>query len=315
MKPEILVAAYMIESALDSLAQSFVCHRLYDCADTEALLRGAGGSIRAAATTGAVGLKGDVIAKLPKLEAVASFGVGVDAIDLAACRSRGIGVSNTPDVLTQEVADFAMTLLLASARQVAQADAYTRRGDYLRDGKDRYPLTTRARGRKVGVVGMGKIGQAFARLCVAFDMPVSWYGPRAKPELPWTHVPDLARLASEVDYLVLTCRGGPETAGLINARILASLGPTGTLVNVARGSVVDEKALVAALKSGQLGAAALDVYVDEPTVPAELLTMSNVVVQPHVASGTVETRQAMGQLVVDNLRSWFEHRRLLTPVA
>jgi lactate dehydrogenase-like 2-hydroxyacid dehydrogenase len=208
-----------------------------------------------------------------------------------------------------------MTLLLASARRVPQADAYVRRGDYRRDGKDQYPLTRRARGGKVGIVGLGQIGRAFARLCDAFGMDIAWYGPRTKPDVPYRHVDDLVRLASEVDYLVLTCKGGPETAGLVNATVLKALGPKGTLVNVARGSVVDEAALVAALKDGTLGAAALDVYVDEPNVPAALFGMDNVVIQPHVASGTVETRGAMGQLVVDNLKSWFTHRKLLTPVA
>jgi lactate dehydrogenase-like 2-hydroxyacid dehydrogenase len=313
-KPEILVAAYMIESALEGLAESFECHRFYDAADPDRLLAEVGGRVRGAATTGAVGLKGDVIGRLPKLEAVASYGVGVDAIDLAACRARGIGVSNTPDVLTEEVADFGMTLLLASARQVPQADAYVRRGDYRRDGKDRYPLTTRVRDKKVGVVGMGKIGQAFAKLCGAFDLHVSWYGPRPKPDLPYRYVPDLVQLAREVDYLVLTCRGGAETAGLVDRAVLEALGPGGTLVNIARGSVVDEAALVAALTSGALGAAALDVYVDEPSVPPELFAMTNVVIQPHVASGTLETRRAMGQLVVDNLRNWFAKGALLTPV-
>ena len=315
MKPDVLVAAYMIETALEGLDESFTCHRLYDASDPDALLAEVGPRIRGAATTGAVGLKGDVIARLPKLEAIASYGVGVDAIDLGACRARGVGVSNTPDVLTQEVADFAMTLLLASARQVAQADAYVRRGDYRRDGKDRYPLTARARGKKVGIVGLGKIGEAFARLCTAFGMDIAWYGPRPKAGVPYRYVGDLVQLAAEVDFLVRTCRGGPETAGLVDSRVLAALGRKGTLVNVARGSVVDEKALVAALRSGTLGAAALDVYVDEPNAPPELFTMSNVLIQPHVASGTLETRQAMGQLVVDNLRSWFADGKLLTPLA
>jgi lactate dehydrogenase-like 2-hydroxyacid dehydrogenase len=146
-------------------------------------------------------------------------------------------------------------------------------------------------------------------------MDVAWYGPRAKPGFPYRYVDDLVRLAAEVDYLVLTCKGGPETAGLVDAAVLKALGAKGTLVNVARGSVVDENALVAALRDGTLGAAALDVYVDEPNVPAALFAMDNVVVQPHVASGTVETRGAMGQLVVDNLNSWFTERKLLTPVA
>jgi lactate dehydrogenase-like 2-hydroxyacid dehydrogenase len=246
---------------------------------------------------------------------VASYGVGTDAIDLAACRQRGVGVSNTPDVLTDEVADFAMALLLASARRIPQADAYVRRGDYRRDGKDQYPLTRRVRGKKVGIVGLGQIGQSFARLCLAFGMDIAWFGPRPKPGLPYRHVDDLVRLAAEVDYLVLTCTGGPRTAGLVDGAVLRALGAKGTLVNVARGSVVDEAALVQALGDGTLGAAALDVHADEPNVPPALFALDNVVIQPHVASGTHETRGAMGQLVVDNLKSWFGDGRLLTPVA
>jgi lactate dehydrogenase-like 2-hydroxyacid dehydrogenase len=314
MKPDILLAVPLIENAMQALDESFTVHRLWEARDRDTFLAGIGERVRGAATTGATGLKADVIGKLPRLEVVASYGVGTDAIDLATCRQRGVGVSNTPDVLTEEVADFAMTLLLASARRLPQADAYVRRGDYKRDGKDQYPLTRRARGKKVGIVGLGQIGQAFARLCPVFGMEVAWYGPRPKRDVPYRRVDDLVRLAAEVDYLVLTCKGGPDTAGLINAAVLEALGPKGTLVNVARGSVVDEGALVAALQDGTLGAAAIDVYADEPNVPAALFGMENVVIQPHVASGTVETRGAMGQLVVDNLRSWFIHGRLLTPV-
>ena len=314
MKPDILLTVPLIDSTMGQLDEHFSVHRLWEAPDRDGFMAGIAGRVRAAATTGATGLKGDLIERLPKLEVVASYGVGTDAIDLATCRRRGVAVSNTPDVLTQEVADFAMALLLASARRLPQADAYVRRGDYLRDGKDQYPLTRRARGKKVGIVGLGQIGQAFARLCLAFGMEVSWYGPRPKPNVPYRHVDDLVGLAAEVDYLVLTCKGGPDTAGLVTSEVLEALGPEGTLVNVSRGSVVDEAALVQALKEGRLGAAALDVYADEPNAPPELFTMENVVIQPHVASGTVETRGAMGQLVVDNLRSWFAHGRLLTPV-
>lgn len=314
-RPDILLAVPLIDSAMAALERDFTVHRLWEAGDRDGFLAGVADRVRGAATTGATGLNAEVIGRLPRLEVVASYGVGTDAIDLAACRQRGIGVSNTPDVLTEEVADFALALLLASARRIPQADAYVRRGDYRRDGKDQYPLTRRARGKKVGIVGLGQIGQAFARLCPAFGMEIAWYGPRPKPGLPYRYVDDLVRLASDVDYLVLTCKGGPETAGLVSAAVLKALGPQGTLVNVARGSVVDEAALVAALQDGSLGAAAIDVYADEPNAPPELFAMDNVVIQPHVASGTNETRGAMGQLVVDNLRSWFADRKLLTPVA
>ena len=314
-KPEIMLAVPLIDSAMAALDVDFIVHRLWQAASRDAFVAAVADRVQGAATTGATGLKADLIERLPRLEVVASYGVGTDAIDLAACRQRGIVVSNTPDVLTAEVADFAMALLLASARCIPQADAYVRRGDYKRDGKDQYPLTHRVRGKKVGIVGLGHIGQAFATLCLAFGMDVAWYGPRPKPSLPYRYVGDLVRLAADVDYLVLTCKGGAETAGLIDADVLKALGAKGTLVNVARGSVVDEAALAAALAGGTLGAAALDVYADEPNVPAALIGMDNVVLQPHVASGTIETRSAMGQLVVDNLKSWFAHRKLLTPVA
>jgi lactate dehydrogenase-like 2-hydroxyacid dehydrogenase len=252
------------------------------------------------------------LSHFPKLEIIASFGVGYDHVDSAYAREHGIVVTNTPDVLTEEVADVAMGLLIATLREFVKADRYVRSGLWLTQN---YPLSAGSlRDRKVGLVGMGRIGQAIARRLDASRVPVVYHSRNPAAGVSHRHYPDLIEMAKAVDTLVVIVPGGAATAKIINADVLTALGPRGVLINVARGSVVDEAALVQALKSGTILAAGLDVFASEPNVPDELKTMQNVVLLPHIGSASVVTRNAMDQLVVDNLEAWFGGKPPLTPV-
>jgi lactate dehydrogenase-like 2-hydroxyacid dehydrogenase len=241
------------------------------------------------------------------------FGVGTDLVDLAAARARNIAATNTPGILTDEVADLAMGLMLASARQILFADRYVRDGSW--PAKGPIPLGRSVGGKTMGVIGLGGIGRAIADRATGLRMRVIYSGPRRKPDAPYEYVADLVELARRSDYLMVACKGGPETYRLVSAAVIDALGPEGTLINVARGSVVDESALIAALAHGRLGHAALDVFESEPTPAPELLRLPNVIVQPHHGSATVETRTAIGQLMIDNLSAHFAGRPLLTPVS
>ena len=268
--------------------------------------------IRGIATEANHGVDSALIAALPKLEVIAIFGVGTDFIDLAAARERNIPVTNTPGILTDEVADLAIGLMLASARQILFADRYVRDGSWASKGPIR--LGRSVGGKTMGVLGLGGIGRAIADRGNALRMHVIYCGPRRKADAPYEYVADPVELARRSDYLMVACKGGPETRHFVSAAVIDALGPKGTLINVARGSVVDERALVAALAGGRLGHAALDVFETEPNPSPELLKLSNVIVQPHHGSGTVETRAAIGRLMVDNLSAHFAGRPLLTPV-
>jgi hydroxypyruvate reductase len=269
--------------------------------------------IRAIATEANRGANRALIAALPNLEVIGVFGVGTDAVDLAAARERGIPVSNTPGVLTDECADLAIGLMLASARQLLFADRYVRDGSWAAKGP--IPLGRSVGGKTMGVVGLGGIGRGIADRGAAFHMRIIYHGPRRKPDAPYEYVADLLDMARQSDYLMVACKGGPETYHLVSGAVIDALGPTGTLINVARGSVVDEAALIRALVEGRLGHAALDVFENEPHVPPALLELPNVIVQPHQGSATVETRTAIGQLMIDNINAHFAGRPLLTPVA
>jgi lactate dehydrogenase-like 2-hydroxyacid dehydrogenase len=270
------------------------------------------GRIRGIATEANRGADRALIAALPKLEVISVFGVGVDNIDLAAAPERNIPVTNTPGVLTDEVADLAIGLMLASARQIMFADRYVRDGSWRSKGL--IPLGRGVGGKTMGVVGLGGIGRAIADRAAAFRMRVIYHGPRRKPDAPYEYVADLVELARQSDVLMVACKGGPETQHLISASVIDALGRDGTLINVARGSVVDEPALIKALAEGRLGHAALDVFATEPDVSPELLELPNVIVQPHHGSATIETRTAIGQLMIDNISAHFAGKPLLTPV-
>jgi lactate dehydrogenase-like 2-hydroxyacid dehydrogenase len=253
-----------------------------------------------------------LFSRLPKLEIVSSFGVGYDHIDANAAAKRGIVVTNTPDVLTEEVADTTIGLLLCTVREFPQAERYVRAGKWRQ--RD-YPLSPATlRNRTVGLVGMGRIGMAIARRLEAFAVPIVYHTRRPRPELAYRHYPQLIDMASAVDTLIVIVPGGTETRNMIDAAVLEALGPDGILINVARGSVVDEAALVAALKARKIMAAGLDVFVNEPEVPQELLAMENVVLLPHLGSASVFTREKMDQLLVDNIVAWAAARPPLTPV-
>jgi lactate dehydrogenase-like 2-hydroxyacid dehydrogenase len=268
--------------------------------------------VRGIATEANRGADRALIAALPKLEVICVFGVGTDAVDLAAARERGIPVTNTPGILTDEVADLAIGLMLASARQIPFADRYVRDGSWASKGP--IPLGRSVGGKTMGVLGLGGIGRAIADRGAAFRMRVIYTGPRRKPDVPYEYVSDVVELARQSDYLMVACKGGPDTHHLVSAAVVDALGPNGTLVNVARGSVVDEAALIAALAEGRLGHAALDVFENEPNPSPDLLKLPRVIVQPHHGSATVETRTAIGQLMIDNLSAHFGGRPLLTPV-
>lgn len=255
----------------------------------------------------------DVMALFPKLEIVSSFGVGYDHVAAAHAAQHKIVVTNTPDVLTEEVADVAMGLLIATLREFIKADHYARSGEWT---KGSYPLTVGSlRDRKVGFVGMGRIGQAIARRLDASLVPVVYHSRKPADGVAYQHYPDLIEMAQAVDTLIVIVPGGAATNKMVNADVMTALGSRGVIINIARGSVIDEQALVAALKSGTILAAGLDVFEKEPAIPAELKAMENVVLLPHVGSASIVTRNAMDQLVVDNLKVWFAGKPPLTPVA
>ena len=310
MKPEVLLASPIHGPTQRELEHLYTVHRLWEAPDAAAKLAEVADRIDTVVTPGGRGLKADEMRALPRLKLVACFAVGVDAVDVAAATSLGIRVTNTPDVLTEDVADLAMALVLATVRRVAAGDRHVRSGAW---SKGAMPLTSSLQGKTLGIVGMGRIGQAIAKRGQAFGLGIEYQGPRDK-HLPFRYHADSVALAAACDILVAACPGGDATRGLIGRAVLEALGPDGVFVNIARGSVVDEPALVAALVDGRLGGAGLDVFVDEPRVPEALLALDQVVLQPHVGSATRATRDAMGRLVLDNVAAWFAKRPLPTPV-
>lgn len=271
----------------------------------------AAAAVRGVAVSGA--LPATFIDALPNLEVIASFGVGYDGVDVAAAARRGIIVSNTPDVLNDEVADTAIALLINTVRQLPQAEGWLRQGRWVTDGP--FPLSPLSlKGRHVGIHGLGRIGIEIARRLEPFKVQISYHTRRPRPDVPYGYYPSLVQLAEAVDTLISIVPRTAETEKSIDADVLKALGPNGVLINVGRGTTVDEPALIAALKDGTIAAAGLDVFEDEPNVPEALLALPNVSVLPHVASASVPTRNAMADLVADNLIAWFRTGRALTPV-
>jgi len=310
--PEIIMTGPLMAYAADQLRARFTVHELWNAPDRAAMLREIGGRVRGVAGGGAhVRIDGALFDALPKLEMVANFGVGYDNVDAAEAGRRGIVVSNTPDVLTDEVADLALGLLLATVRQLPQVDRYLRAGRWL---EKPYPLTTSLRTRKVGIVGLGRIGKAVAHRLEAFGLPIAYHGRSRQADVAYRYYPSLVEMAQDVDTLISVAPGGAATHHMINAEVLKALGPDGIVVNVGRGTVIDERALIEALEAKTILSAGLDVFEDEPRVPAELIAMDHVVLLPHVGSASVHTREQMGQLLVDNLVSWFSGKGPLTAV-
>ena len=310
-KPAVLMTGSYPDWDLAEMESCYRVLRLWEAADHDAFLAEHGSEVRAIATRGDLGASAALMQALPSLEIVACYGVGTDAIDLDHARVAGIRVTNTPDVLTDDVADLAVALLLAAARQIPQGDTHIRAGRW---PAGPLPLTTRVSGKAVGIVGMGRIGTAVAKRLAVFDADIAYFGRTPREALPYAFVDDLVALARRSEFLILTLAASDATRGLIDARVIEALGREGILVNVSRGSTVDELALLAALESGTIKGAGLDVFWNEPVIDKRFAELPNVVLAPHHASGTVETRRAMGQLVRNNLAAHFDGRPLVTPV-
>jgi lactate dehydrogenase-like 2-hydroxyacid dehydrogenase len=312
-KAEVLLVGLAKKLIVDGLKAAFTVHVLKEAKDADALMAEVGPRIRGAAVTGAPDkMDGAMMARCPRLEMVASFGVGYDNIDVNYAAVHGITVTNTPDVLTEEVADTTLGLLLCTVREFPQAERFLRAGKWL---QGQYPLTkTTLRERTVGMVGMGRIGKAIARRLDGFQVPVVYHSRRPVDGVSYRHYPKLVDMARDVDTLIVITPGGADTKHIINAQVLDALGPNGIVINMARGTVIDDEALVKALKEKKIYSAGLDVFLKEPQVPAEYLAMDNIVLFPHLGSSTVYTRRKMEQLVVDNLLTWASGKPPLTPV-
>jgi lactate dehydrogenase-like 2-hydroxyacid dehydrogenase len=312
-RTDILMTAPMMPIVIETLDEAVTLHRLWEQTDKEAFLKEVGPRIRGVATSTLFGrVDASLLDRLPNVEIVSSFGVGYDNVDAAEAAKRNIVVTNTPGVLDDEVADLTLGLLLATLRKIPQADRYLRDGKWL---KASFPLSATLRERKVGIVGLGRIGKAIARRLSGFDVSIAYHGRTQQDDVAYSYYPTVTGLAEACDVLIVITPGGASTRHLIDADVLKALGPNGVLINVARGTVVDEQALIHALKSGTILSAGLDVYEDEPRVPQELIDLEHVVLLPHIASASVHTRNAMGKLVADNLISWFDGKGPLTPVA
>jgi lactate dehydrogenase-like 2-hydroxyacid dehydrogenase len=310
MKPDVLSLGAFPPGMKAKMAELFTVHHFVpdDPFSPSELAPEARARIRAIATEAHRGASGELIAVLPKLEIICCFGVGTDMIDLAAARERKIIVTNTPGIMVDDVADLAIGLMIASAREILPVDRFAREGRWTGGGS--YGFTRKVSGKRLGILGLGAIGSATAARAVGFDMTISYSEIAEKPGVPYRFIKDPVELARNSDFLVVACHGGPSTRHLVSAEVIDALGPHGTLINVARGSIVDEAAMIAALKDGRLGAAALDAFEHEPYIPQELLAMRNVIVQPHMGAASIETREAIGEAVIGNILARFEGRPL-----
>jgi lactate dehydrogenase-like 2-hydroxyacid dehydrogenase len=311
-KAEILLIGAAKPVIVGGLEPSLIVHKLIEAGNPDAFLKDVAPRIRGIAIAYTSNkIDGAFMSRFPKLEIVSSFGVGYDHVDAKWAGEHGIIVTNTPEVLNEEVADTALGLLLCTLREFPQADRYLRAGKWLEKA---YPLTPTLRGRIVGIVGMGRIGKAIARRLDAFGVTVVYHSRNPQPGVSYKYYPKLIDMARDADTLMVIVPGGAGTKNLIDAEVLSALGPDGVLINMARGSVVDEQALIKALKDRTILSAGLDVFVNEPQVPKELIEMDHIVLFPHLGSASAATRKAMDQLVVDNLKAWFSGKLPLTPV-
>ena len=304
MKERVLQNGRLLPALEAALAARYDVHPLWREADPQAFLAAHGGEFAGYIASARLGIAADMLAALPNLRVVSIVGVGLDAVDLGATRARGVAVGYTPQVLNDCVADTAMLLLLDVVRRGSEADRFVRRGGWTESKA--FPFGTSVTGKRLGILGLGRIGRAIARRCAGFDMEIRYHNRRPVADVPYAYEASLAELARWADFLVVAAAGGQESRNLVSAEILDALGPRGFLVNIARGSVVDEAALVAALSEGRLGGAGLDVYADEPNVPEALLKLDNTVLLPHMSSATHETRKAMADLALANLGAFFE---------
>jgi lactate dehydrogenase-like 2-hydroxyacid dehydrogenase len=314
-KPDLLLTGPMMPLIEDGLDQVFAVHRLHTADNRDALLAKVAPAVCAICTGGHTGVRTDdaFMTRFPKLRIVGNFGVGYDSIDAAAAAKRGVVVTNTPDVLNEEVADTTLGLLLGTVREFYKAEQWLREGRWAVEGD--YRLTPASlRERKVGIAGLGRIGKAIAKRCEAFGLPISYFGRSKQADVGYRYYSDLIAMARDVDTLIVVTPGGAGTMKLISAAVLQALGPKGILINVSRGSVVDEAALIDALRNRTIMAAGLDVFMGEPKLDPAFLALDNVMLLPHVGSASIHTRDAMGQLVVDNLAAYAARKPPLTPV-
>jgi lactate dehydrogenase-like 2-hydroxyacid dehydrogenase len=311
MKPEIIITARGHAATMATLQSEFTAHLLSEAPDRHAFLRQHAPNVRALATFGPMAVDGKLMDALPKLEIISNFGVGVDAINLDDASKRNIIVTNTPDVLNEAVADTAIALVLMTVRKYPQSEVYLRGGNWASRGP--YPLSTDIGGKTLGILGLGRIGEAIARRAVACGMVIRYHN-RNRKDVAYAYDPDPVTLARNSDVLLVVTPATAETARIINAKILDALGPEGYVVNIARGSVVDEPVLLRYLQEKKIAGAGLDVFADEPRVPPEFFTLDNAVLLPHVGSATVETRKAMGDLQIENLRLHFAGKPVKTRV-
>ena len=307
----LLIPLPLPPDGLRRLTEAFDVLKLWEAADPVSALAQAAPFLRGVASTSAQKIDAALLERFPRLEIVANFGVGYDHIDVDAARARGVTVTHTPGVLTDEVADLAMGLMLCAIRSLPQADAFLRRGEWL---KRPFPLSASLRGRVLGVLGLGAIGEAIARRAEAFGLRIAYHNRRRREDLPYLYAASPLELARMSDILVVAAPGGPQTRHIVDASVLEALGSQGVLVNIARGALVDTNALIAALSEGKILTAALDVFENEPEVPAGLLALPQVVLTPHIGSASLPTREAMAALVVDNLLSWAAGGGAKTPV-
>jgi hydroxypyruvate reductase len=311
-KPHLLAIAPLPEFLVGPLRERYLCHQLpATSAEQKAFFKTEGKGVRAVVGLGGSTYQESILKKLPALELIAVHGVGYDGVPLHYCKSRGLRVTNTPDVLTEDVADIALALVLMTSRGLVAANRYLHAGEWQ---KAQFKFTTKPGGKRAGIFGLGRIGKAIAWRLAHLDMEIGYHGRHLQPDTPFDYFESLRELAEWCDFLIVACPGGPATQRVVDAKILAALGAKGTLINIARGSVVDEPALVKALERGTIKAAGLDVFADEPHVPEPLLSMENVVLLPHVGSATVETRRAMAELVMKNLDAHFAGEPLPTAV-
>ena len=311
MKPHVLLIEPMLPEVEAQLDAAYCVHRLFAAHDRAALIAAIGSSVRAVVTGGGHGASNDLVDALPRLEIIAINGIGTDAVDLERARARSVRVTTTPGVLTEDVADMALGLMLATSRRICVGDRFVRAGGWLHE---HLPLAAKVSGKRLGILGLGQVGRAVARRAEGFGMQIAYCDRDPVADAAYRFQPDLEQLAKDSDFLVIATSGGPATRGLVSRPVLDALGPAGVLINVARGSVVDEPALIAALAEGRLGGAGLDVFAHEPDIPKAFWEMDNVVLQPHRASATVETRRAMADLVLANLAAHFAGREPVTPV-
>lgn len=311
-KPDILQVAAYPDWDQEVMEEKFTIHRLWEAKDRDAFVAGVADKVTVMAAGGEKGVSRELMEALPNLKLIASYGVGYDNINVEAAKERGLKVTNTPDVLSDEVADMALGLMLGVARDLRGGDAYVRSGRWPKEGA--YPFQFPVHGKRAGIIGLGRIGKAIATRCAAFGMEIAYTNRNERTDVPYRFEPDKLKLAEWSDYFIIALVGGDSTKGAVTAEMIEAIGPNGVLVNISRGTTVDEESLIKALQTGKLGRAGLDVFLNEPNADPRFFELDNVLLAPHQASATLETRKAMGKLVIDNMLNHFAGKPLISPI-